>query len=102
MTKSSVARTPAATKAPRAIPLKDVTITWRRRRHFLGEPEEGKDISITGEQLAVVLATLAHQRSLLPNVQRLTSLLCGRVRSDDVLTAATVTIGKPAARKAVA
>jgi hypothetical protein len=51
MAEKSVA--PKRTKGE-TIPLRDVTIAWRRPKHFIGDPEEGVFLTITGRQLAAV------------------------------------------------
>jgi hypothetical protein len=55
------ARKPRTVPAAEVIPLEALTITWRRRRRYLGEPGGGVDLTITGAQLAAVLGTLAEE-----------------------------------------
>ena len=52
---------PKSPPAAQAIPLEALTITWRRRQRYYGEPEDGVDLTITGAQLAAVLGTLAEE-----------------------------------------
>ncbi len=47
--------------AETTVGLADLTITWRRRKRYAGEPKDGADLTITGTQLAAVLGTLAEE-----------------------------------------
>ena len=61
MSPAKTARKLRTAIATEAIPLSDLTITWRRRKRYVGEPKDGVDLTITGAQLAAVLGTLAEE-----------------------------------------